>query len=496
MIGRIKHPGLRIVAVLGAAGLLSAAALFSALPAQLRPGLPGQASRLAAWSGRGAHEFRVAQRASPVKHVVIIYLENHSFDNVLGFWCDDHPGRCPQGGMPASVTLSDGTVVAPSVDADKVPYVLHTVESQVAAIDGGKMDGWQNIPDGSCDAANHYICISGYQPPSVPNLIKLANQFAISDNTFSLTDSESWTGHLDIVAASQDHFYGDNPPSAIFPPASGWGCDGGLEAPWISPRGTMRMIPSCVPDPSLNPLRYPHRGAFEATPASYIATIMDRLAAAGLSWRIFGAAAKPARGYGIWDICPSFAECLDTGQRADLVPDAQFITDATKGTLPAFSVVTPGGPDFRNACHNTMSMTACDNWAGQLAAAVMNGPDWSSTAVFITFDDCGCFYDQVPPPLDPAGTWEGPREPLIIVSPYARPAYTDTTATTFAGILAYTEHNYGLAPLGVNDAKAYDFANAFNYSQPPRKPIRMVQQPLPASANRIHLTPALENDPT
>jgi phospholipase C len=159
-------------------------------------------------------------------------------------------------------------------------------------------------------------------------------------------------------------------------------------------------------------------------------------------------------------------------------------------------VVTPGGADFRNACHNTMSMTACDNWAGQLAAAVMNGPDWSSTAVFITFDDCGCFYDQMPPPLDPAGTREGPREPLIIVSPYARPGYTDTTATAFAGILAYTEHNYGLAPLGVNDAKAYDFANAFNYSQPPLKPIRMVQQPLPASAKRIHLTPALENDPT
>ena len=62
---------------------------------------------------------------------------------------------------------------------------------------------------------------------------------------------------------------------------------------------------------------------------------------------------------------------------------------------------------------------------------------------------------------------KGPRVPLIIVSPYARPGYTDTTATTFAGILAYTEHTFGLSPLGANDAAAYPFSDAFNYTQAP-----------------------------
>src|SRR5215472_1314196 len=52
---------------------------------------------------------------TPVKHVVILYLENHAFDNVLGYWCNSQPGRCPAGGMPASVTLSNGTVVTPGV---------------------------------------------------------------------------------------------------------------------------------------------------------------------------------------------------------------------------------------------------------------------------------------------------------------------------------------------------------------------------------------------
>ena len=116
--------------------------------------------------------------------------------------------------------------------------------------------------------------------------------------------------------------------------------------------------------------------------------------------------------------------------------------------------------------------------------------------MFITWDDCGCFYDQVRPGINPDGTRQGPRAPLIIVSPYAKPGYTDTTATTFAGILAYTEHTFGLAPLGVNDARAYPFTNAFNYTQAPRPPATMVTRPLPASARRIHLTPALLNDPS
>jgi hypothetical protein len=85
---------------------------------------------------------------------------------------------------------------------------------------------------------------------------------------------------------------------------------------------------------------------------------------------------------------------------------------------------------------------------------------------------------------------------MIIISPYARPGYTDTTATTFTGILAYTEQTFGLPALGINDARAYDFANAFNYTQSLLNPVRMTARKLPASAKRIHLTPALTHDPT
>jgi phospholipase C len=431
-------------------------------------------------------------RANPIRHVVVIYLENHSFDNVLGYWCNAHPGRCPDGGMPPSVRLSDGTVVTPSVTPDTVPVVNHTVGSQVAAMDGRKMDGWQNIPGGSCDAAAGYPCISGYQPAHIPNITNLAQNFAISDETFSFADSPSWAGHMAMAAASIDHFYGDNPkPAKGVTAKPGWGCDSNKVTPWIPPSGPSQNVPSCVPDYNLG---LPFGGALRKTPASYIPTIMDSLDKANLSWKIYGSV-KGAAGYGMWDICPTFAECLYTSQNAKLVSDTQFMTDAA-GTLPSFSLVTPGGSDFLNSCHNGTSMTACDNWVGSLVTAVETHKNWASTAIFITWDDCGCFFDHVPPPTEPDGTLAGPRMPLIIVSPYAKPGYTDTTVTNFDGILAYAENIFGLPALNANDAGAYDFSNAFNYAQPPRQPVRMVQRPLPPSAKRIHLTPALVNDPT
>jgi hypothetical protein len=92
-------------------------------------------------------------------------------------------------------------------------------------------------------------------------------------------------------------------------------------------------------------------------------------------------------------------------------------------------------------------MTACDNWIGQLVSAVENGPEWRSTAMF-------------------------------------------------AGILAFTEHTFGLAPLGPNDSQGYDFRNAFNYAQAPRRPVPMVVRRLPWSARHIRVTPAMLHDAT
>jgi phospholipase C len=296
-----------------------------------------------------------------------------------------------------------------------------------------------------------------------------------------MADSPSWGGHLYVAMPSLDGFTGDLPvKSSKAPPGIGqWGCPSNNITQWAAtPGGRLQWVPSCVPDYSLDPAQYPFGGAWKATPVQPFPTIMDRLTAAGLPWKIYNGAAKPTAGG--WAICPSFASCWYTQEHSSMAGFGQFQADAAAGNLPAFSVITPQAQTTQYSEHNGFSMTAGDNWTGQIAADLMNGPEWSSTVLFITWDDCGCFYDQVPPGVNPDGTPQGPRVPLVIVSPYARPGYTDTTPATFASILAYTEQNFGLAPLGVNDAGAYPLSNAFDYSQAPLAGARMVTRPVPS----------------
>jgi phospholipase C len=422
---------------------------------------------------------------SPIKHVVVMYQENHSFDSLLGAWCAQ-TGHCI--GMPPTVTLKDGTVYTPQQAPTIVPEVDHSVAGQQLAIDGGAMDGWDAVdgcqPTVSYAGGIPYGCLTYYAPSQVPNLITLASKFALSDMTFSEADSPSWGGHLYAVAATTDGFLGDTPgPKSA---GAGWGCDSNKNAQWTNPVSRVaQREPSCVPDFALG---LPNGGAYMHTDVSYVPTIMDRLDAAGLPWKIYTTTTGAVGNGGpyIWATCPSFAECLDTSQRQNMVPTDQVLSDLAAGTLSAFSLVLPGpgnDPVSGGASqHNGFSITVGDNWIGKLTSAIEASPDWSSTALFITYDDCGCFYDQVPPGLNPDGTQRGVRSPLVIVSPYAISGYVDSTPASFASILAYVERTFGLAPLNVNDAAAYPFTNAFNYAQPPLAPVHMVQTKVPPGA--------------
>jgi hypothetical protein len=102
--------------------------------------------------------------------------------------------------------------------------------------------------------------------------------------------------------------------------------------------------------------------------------------------------------------------------------------------------------------------------------AVMQGPDWNSTAIFVMWDDFGGFYDHEPPPrLDQFGL--GPRVPFIVISPFARAGYISHTQYEAASVLKFIEEDFGLSPLSQRDANANDLVDSFNFTQTPLKPL-------------------------
>jgi phospholipase C len=409
---------------------------------------------------------------SPIKHVVVIYQENHSFNDLLGRLCVAEQNRCL--GTTEGV-VSDGTHVQLAAEGDVPPDVGHKAIDQSLAINGGRMNGWDRV--WNCNANLHYKCMIQVGPGAVPTLWSLADAYAMSDMTFESGSTASWGSHIQLVAATLDGFVGDQP----FHSVPGTGCNSGGEAYWSKlPGGTLKLVPSCIPN--IN-----GKGPYRASPVAYVPTIMDSLDAAGRSWHIY-APGKKNSGYG-WAICPTFYECLGGPQARKIRHPHDFARDAAAGNLPNLSVVIPY---FNDSQHPGYSLIRGDNWIAENVAAVMNGPDWDSTAIFITYDDCGCFYDPVAPP-----NGEGIREPMIIVSPYSRAGFVDHTTANHASLLAFTEHLFGLAPLNAEDANAYDFADAFNFAQRPLARIPLPLHTVPrSSVLYIAQHPPDQNDPT
>jgi Phosphoesterase family len=428
-------------------------------------------------------------------------MENHTFDNLLGSWCNQ-TRKCD--GIPSSVKLSDGSVATPTVAPDIVPNVDHSVAAQKLAMNCVKgspcaMNGWELITNGCASPA--YGCISYYPTSVQPNLTALANAYAVATRAFTQQNAPSWTGHMDLVAATADGFQGDlpYPPYKGAPnPAPGWGCDSWKTAPYLPVNGKpVPQQPSCVPDYQLS---RPNGGAFEPTIAPQVPTIMNEMDAAkpAVSWRIYGTAPYGTPkffglGY-IWDTCPTFASCLYTQQINNVYDAGQFFTDTAQGNLPQVTFLMPAGTQGQYSGHNQFSNAAADNWVGKVVSTVQSSPLWSSTAIIIHWDDCGCFYDHVPPPIGPDGRQMGARVPFLVVSPWAKTGVVDSTPMTDTGsILKFIELTFNLPSMNVNDGNSYNLSGMFNFAMPPRlKRVHTVWRPL--SAKQLTVTPAMLQD--
>ena len=431
--------------------------------------------------------------------------ENHSFDDLLGKFCAevaagqiDRPGFNDPCHGATQATLSDGSTFTLSREPDFGLGIDHSPAAQQVAMHGGQMDGWDRMHSCTPTSDSPYACLTQLDPLNgtcgknghqncTPNLDAYAEQYAISDNTFEFRATPSWAGHMVLGSASIEQFVGLNPKQRPGDPGGvpGWGCNAGKSSQWYvtGHSGPTKLIPSCIPDQ--NGSLGPAWDGYTGTTADYVPTIFDRLDQAGVPWKIY--ALPNARGDSVagWAICPTFWECQGSSQSTHVTANTQFTSDAA-GTLPSVSIVVPGAA---NSMHQPAAMSKGDNWVGRLVRSVMTGPNWSSTAIFINFDDCGCFYDDVNP-FQYSRDW-GPRVPMIIVSPYAKRGYTDSTPATSVSMLAFIEHTFGLRPLNpcaledawdpqcTDDARdydrgrTYDFSNVFDFSgvQSARAPV-------------------------
>jgi phospholipase C len=159
----------------------------------------------------------------------------------------------------------------------------------------------------------------------------------------------------------------------------------------------------------------------------------------------------------------------------DVVSSDRFIPDLNQGKLPSVSWVSP---PFPLSDHPPLSVCKGENWTVRLMNAIMSSKYWNSTAVVLTWDDFGGFYDHVPPPhVDMYGL--GPRVPAIIISPWARPGYVDHTTYEFASVLHFMETIFDVPPMTSRDANASDMLGAFDFNQAPIPPLIQAQRTCP-----------------
>ena len=366
---------------------------------------------------------------SPIQHIVIIIQENRSFDNL--FWAypnADSTTACAKDHLGSCIAM----VRSPLYQA----YDLsHSPVACGIDYDGGAVDGWDREPTGERKQFGFkYEPYQYTQQGDIAQYWQMASQFVLADRMFQSNCGPSFPAHLMLIDGQMG--FNDNPTRP-------WGCD---NTTWTGPS-----------------ICYGYQ------------TMGDLLDSAHLSWRYYadgGTGGKnPASNISIWNAYQAIRHIRFGADwtSGDIAGTDQFFADAKAGALPAVSWVVPTG---QNSDHpgsgpfGTKNVDTGPAWVSSLVDAIGTSTDWPTTAIFITWDDWGGWYDHVvPPQIDSNGL--GFRVPLIVLSPYAKPGYVSHVQHEFGSILHFTESTFGLPSLGQRDAVSDDLSDCFDFSQNP-----------------------------
>ncbi len=384
----------------------------------------------------------------PIKHIVFFVKENRTFDNYFG----TYPGA---NGSTTAVD-SQGKTVPLQHESDQVPDISHSSQSAIMAYDSGKMDRFDQIQSQKMKHPSppyQNNSLTQFHQSDIPNYWTYAQNYVLGDNMFSSLMGPSFPNHLYTVAAQSGGAI-NNPTTdknigTTRNAAKGWGCDIQNQKVQVKASdGSVSLQEACFD----------------------FKTLADELDGKQYSWRYY--APQSGEGGYIWSSFDAIKHIRYGPDWKFVVPTEQFMTDAANGNLPTVSwIVTPANVSE----HAPASVCTGENWTVQMLNSLMKGPNWSSTAVFLTWDDFGGFYDHVAPQqIDGYGL--GFRVPLLVISPYAKKGYIDHTQYEYSSMLRFAEDSFGLPTMTNRDKGANNMMGAFDFSQSPRSPVLLQQR--------------------
>jgi phospholipase C len=406
-------------------------------------------------------------------------MENRSFDHYFG----TYPGA---NGLPNNVCVPhpalDRRCMRPYHDTDGSDVGgPHTKPASDTAINGGKMNGFIEAavsrPDAGCAARpNDPACRQHQGPQGQPDVLgyhtraelpvywEYADHFVLQDRMFAPTDSWTLPAHLYLVSAWSAICKNHRKPMSCRSSVGGYGRE--LEIP--KRRGD---TPYAWTD--ITWLLHKHDVSW-----SYF------VAPGGTCYE--KACDKPKNEdltTGFQNPLPGFLTIKETKQEKYIRPYTEYLKEAERGTLPSVSWVMPAIGESEHPGHSTVE--AGQRFVVRMVNAAMRGPGWNSTAIFITWDDWGGFYDHVKPPRVDVNGY-GIRVPGLMISPYAKKGYIDHQVLTFDAYLKFIEDRFlggrrldpktdgrpDPRPTVREDVKMLGgLRKEFDFSQEPREPL-------------------------
>jgi phospholipase C len=429
-----------------------------------------------------------------IQHVVVIMQENRSFDHYFGTY-PGADGIPVQNGVPTVCAPNPNTnqCIRPFHDPnDSNPAGPHGASHAIADIDGGKMDGFieQAIEglkshceifsvDPACGGVDSHQpeSVMGYHDArEIPNYWTYAQDFVLQDHMFEPNASWSLPAHLFMVSAWSAKCSKAGDPMS---------CQSELQKPdriIFSPKKMKeRTIAATGSQPD-----------YAWTDLTYL------LYNNNVSWAYYleqgnqpdcdddemfcAPKLQNAKVPGIWNPLPYFDTVKEDGQLNNIQDVYNFYEAAEKGSLPEVSWIVPNEKDSE---HYPALVSEGQAYVTSLINAIMQGPDWDTTAIFLAWDDWGGFYDHVvPPKVDENGY--GLRVPGLVISPYAKQGYIDHQTLSFDAYLKFIEDVFlegeRLDPetdgrpdprpsVRENVSQLGDLLEDFDFSQPPRPPV-------------------------